>query len=555
MPQRAISIVLAIVGLCAVAALAIAGADAWAQSRRGPRWWRRIVGAGLALAAMFSAGSCRLVAEDQPGVDPVLLRRLDNRRKRFPVIEWLAREPELNPALRERLLDVIEEDLAVTRYGRDLDEMKNPPAKYEDGGPRFKESFTALLYIKARLTKRSGLSLRETRCWKRIARVLHELQEIGAGRRGYLPFDIAGVTRLENDYVGALEDVAALKLAELLGNSEAALLKQELNRHWGAANYKRVYEDGNASCYMGIFGIDDRQESPERLSRRLDALKALASAETVRPAVVERALASVLRDLEYVREAKWSWARNEEAAEDIGEYRERASWSIEAVEERVPDPALALEDRDEWHSVRAAFVEALPHKWAATSTTAERKRLARLFDEVRAKVVRLFLEGGVSAGEAALVLFEAEGLRNGVCFDRPADLTRDELLADLDEDDALDSYIAEGDTPEEARIKYEGDLARWKTEGLVSECLQRLEEDIPRLKRAVERPLARPAVLSLLLPSVERDLLVFSETASSCNPYAGGELESRWRDKAEDIIRETRAVVAGMKAPSAAGGE
>jgi predicted DNA-binding protein (UPF0251 family) len=550
-----VNIVLAVFGLCAVAALVVAGADAWAQSRRGPKWWRRIVGAGLALAAMLGAASCRSAPSEAPGVDPRLLRGLDDRRKRFHVIEWLARGPKLAPALRERLLDVIEEDLAVMRYGRDLDEMKDPLSEDANGLVLLDERFTNLLCIKARLTERSGLRLRETRCWKRIARVLHELQEIGAGRRGYYPFDTAGARRLDNDYVGALEDVAALKLARLIDDAEATLLKQELDRHREAANYKRVYEDMHTTCYLGIYGIDDRQESPERLSRRLDALKALASAETVRPAVVERALASVLRDMEFITEAKWRGQRNEEDAESYGELREHASWSIEAIEERVPDPALALEDRDEWHSVRAAFAEALPHKWAATSTTVGRKRLARRFDEARAKVVKLFLEGGLSTDEAALVLFEAESLRNGVCFGRPADLTGDELLVDLGDDNTFDSYIAEGDTPEEAGIKHERDLARWKAEGLVWECLRRLEEDVPRLTRAVEGRLARPAVLGLLLPSVERDMLLFSETASSHNPYAGGELESRWRDRAEDIIRKTRAVVEGMKALASGGDE
>jgi hypothetical protein len=555
MPQRAVNIVLAAIGLVVVAALVVAGADAYAHARRGPRWWRRVVGAGLALIAMFGAGSCRPVPEEHPGIDPLLLRSLDNRRKRLPVIEWLVRQPELTPALRERLLDVIEEDLAVMRYGRDLDEMEDSLSARANGVVLLDERSTNLLYFKARLTQRSGLRLRATRCWKRIARVLHELQEIGAGRRGNFPFDIAGARRLDNDYVGALEDVAALKLARLLDDAEATLLKQELDRHREAAGYKRVHEDMHTTCYLGIYGIDDREESPERLGKRLDALKALADSETVRPAVVERALASALRDMEFIREAKWRGQRNEEDAESYGELREHASWSIEAIEERVPDPALALEDRDEWHSVRAAFAEALPHKWAATSTTADRKRLARRFDEARAKVVRLFLEGGISADEAALILFEAESLRNGFCAFRPADLEGDILLADLGPYNGFEDYLSEGDTPEEARVRFERDNVEQKTEELVWKCLQRLEEDIPRLKRAVEGRLARPAVLGLLLPSVERDLLLFFETASSYNPYAGGELESSWRDRAEDIIRKTRAVVAGIEALSTVGAE
>ena len=65
MTERLLNALLALVGVLAVAALALLGLDAWRAARTGPRWRRRLVTAGLALLATVGVPACESGAEPQ----------------------------------------------------------------------------------------------------------------------------------------------------------------------------------------------------------------------------------------------------------------------------------------------------------------------------------------------------------------------------------------------------------------------------------------------------------------------------------------------------------
>jgi hypothetical protein len=67
MSDRLLNIVLAIAGVLVVAAIAVLGYDAYRAARTGPRWRRRLVGAGLMLLAALGIPGCSSAAEAPAG--------------------------------------------------------------------------------------------------------------------------------------------------------------------------------------------------------------------------------------------------------------------------------------------------------------------------------------------------------------------------------------------------------------------------------------------------------------------------------------------------------
>jgi len=66
MPQRTFNLLIAIVGLALVAAIALVGFDVYRAAKTGPRWKRRLVGAGLALLAALGLPACDKATDASP---------------------------------------------------------------------------------------------------------------------------------------------------------------------------------------------------------------------------------------------------------------------------------------------------------------------------------------------------------------------------------------------------------------------------------------------------------------------------------------------------------
>ncbi len=120
MPQRTINLLAALFGLAAVAAIVIMGYDIQLAARTGPRWKRRLVGAGLALLAAFGQISCSK-GDDPPLTDTATDVATDNLQdsshwKRLLTI-WKDAEDvasgkqgpyPFNKAGKKRMLNVLE---------------------------------------------------------------------------------------------------------------------------------------------------------------------------------------------------------------------------------------------------------------------------------------------------------------------------------------------------------------------------------------------------------------------------------------------------------------
>ncbi|MBM4042028.1 MAG: hypothetical protein FJ290_26330, partial [Planctomycetes bacterium] len=86
MSNRMVGTILALAGVVVVAALVLLGLDAWRAARTGPRWRRRLVGAGLSLLALLGvaptasaaeAPSKLVAADGKPLADSVEWKALD----------------------------------------------------------------------------------------------------------------------------------------------------------------------------------------------------------------------------------------------------------------------------------------------------------------------------------------------------------------------------------------------------------------------------------------------------------------------------------------------
>ena len=132
--------------------------------------------------------------------------------------------------------------------------------------------------------------------------VWKEAQEVSSGKRGSHPFDEAGKVALLARMDGTKRDIEALRGAGHIGPAAAELLQEDLAILRGGVQSKRPTEMRMATCYQAI-AVDERRTSYERLKARLPLLQRLVTEERVSPAVADKVLAQVQRDLARLRSA------------------------------------------------------------------------------------------------------------------------------------------------------------------------------------------------------------------------------------------------------------
>ncbi|MHC5057426.1 MAG: hypothetical protein ACYTKD_22355 [Planctomycetota bacterium] len=414
MPQRALNIVLAVFGLCAVAALALAGADAWAHSRRGPWWWRRTVGAGLALMTLLGLGSCAREAESFAPEFP----GLSDLTKRLPAIERLAAAEKAapDPDRRRALLDAINEDLRSRRPRTMSDEDLRGlwERNFREPDVRHRK----LIRLKADLIASSGVALEATDCWQRMVDVWREAAEIGSGRRGRFPVDASGKARLLGRLREAADDLLVLRLAGLLDCYEAELLNGELLKLADEVRHVGVVDLKGTMCYMTL-GPDVLGRSATALRKRLDTLMTIAGRRVLRPVVFARALDGVACDIDLLANADLWHDREKEKA--LHELARRARAAVEAFAAGVGDADPPLEAMDEWQLVESAFRHALSLVETGRSTRAQRSRAEREVADARVAAVRLYLHGKLSWHGLGALREAAEGLLYTIALGPPVD--------------------------------------------------------------------------------------------------------------------------------------
>ena len=134
MPQRALNLGLALVGLVAVLGLLVIGFDLHRASSSGPRWRQRLLAAGVALLVFFwftlSRGCMAPQSRPQTCYFPSSMRPADKTVEcvaaRLPLLERLADADRLHPAALDKVITTVEQDLADLGRPETLNRIPQP---------------------------------------------------------------------------------------------------------------------------------------------------------------------------------------------------------------------------------------------------------------------------------------------------------------------------------------------------------------------------------------------------------------------------------------------
>ncbi len=258
--------------------------------------------------------------------------------------------------------------------------------------------------------------------WRRLVAVWAEAEAVASGGRGPNPFDRKGKQRLLEDLTAAAGDVDALAQAGKLDASEAGLLREDLKALTIGVGNKRPVEERSMACYRPMLVIPAR-ESAERLAARLPFLEKLASSEKLHPAVVQKALVSVERDLAVLADEKslthFSAAERAKAEETGAAVRA----AVEKGRARLAgdEPQARLEQSSDLRAVVGAWAYAKPLATSGKSTTAERRAADEKLAAAKAAIGRLVQTGELSSAEAELLKVEATNIREDIYRGPPTD--------------------------------------------------------------------------------------------------------------------------------------
>lgn len=298
MPQRVLNIILAIIGICAVAALAVAGADAWAHARRGPRWWRRIVGAGLALVAMMGIGSCRKKPPVNtcytPGALPAAQETALSLRERATILDEFAAAETLDRETTLIVLETIEDKLAILSNEAALAELSpDERAKAEALRDEVRAKIEA---IRKKLgpapqDKPELQGLEATDEWQTVIAAWREIAPLAETHKSTSAQRVAAKANLD----AARGAITKLVDAGELSRPEAALLASEADR-LQKEMYRDPPTDSHVRCYSRMMVVPARN-SLARIAKRLPLLERLATSSDIHAAALAKVLPSIEADL------------------------------------------------------------------------------------------------------------------------------------------------------------------------------------------------------------------------------------------------------------------
>ncbi len=290
MPQRAMNLILAVLGLLAVAGLLLAGADIYRAARTGPGWKRRLVTAGLFLLAMLGVTSCEKKDRPvcyRPMILPPARQSLERLPQQLSLLDEFARE-SLRADAVYKTLEAIERDIATLADDRRLAEL--PEAERVQATELRDAAKAKVREVRRRLrTLRGGIE--ETNEWKAIAEAWKGAAPLAESGRSTTAQREFAKKKLK----GAHQAVQRLAVLGLLTEAEMGLLVSEAER-LRKDIYRNPPTDCKVTCYDMEF-IPPRLQSLERLSQRLPLLKKLAAEGSVHPAVLEKIVPSIEADL------------------------------------------------------------------------------------------------------------------------------------------------------------------------------------------------------------------------------------------------------------------
>ena len=473
MPQRAVNLVLVVAGVATVALLMVLGVDLARAANRGPRWKRRMVGAGLLLLGTLGLAPANpgCMISDVPNQTESVNDPVATLRQRIASLERLAANEKAQPAALENALeslaDAVEEMESEEQMSITIGEV--PPAEARELRKRAAELTQT---VRDRLDGQPGPTLAASPQWKRLIALWQTAEEIATFQRGGYPYSDAEQNRLIHALKQAQCDTAHLAAHSLLEPEEAAAIRIELATLIEGVHEVRPKELRNASCYfcgpINVFGA----RPAEQIADRLPLLEKMVASDHLRPEVAERVLSTVERDIAnldesridgYVSEQQNAWRQARQDAEKL----------VKKIRSRLGIAPMPLQENATWRRITATWDEGIR----------EAKKGGDGFDWVNATsaklqdthhlLVRLWIEGRITQTE--LGLLRAHSLR-------------------LEEDLALPSLTA-------------GDREKWRALCAV----RRLCYQLPLVQKLPGDSTRQPVILKIILTDVETASQVLSE--------------------------------------------
>jgi hypothetical protein len=235
MPQRAISLTLTLIGLAAVLGLLLLRLNPERAAQTGPRWKRRLVALGLVLLTGIGFAGCEKKSTSSGESVPVNHAPVRNAAS-------------VTPAVPGNTAPAIVADLAKTAQ------------------------------------------------WQQVSAAWREAADIGAGKRGDYPFNLAGKKKLLAKLEQARKNIAQLQAIKLLSEPEAGLLAADLTELTAQVNSKRPEEERYTTCYDMMMVIPARV-SMERLAQRLPLLTKMSAQDAISPEVVAKVVGGIEKDI------------------------------------------------------------------------------------------------------------------------------------------------------------------------------------------------------------------------------------------------------------------
>ncbi len=462
MPYRASNLVIGLLGLFAILALLLVGADLLRHARQGAGWKQRLVGAGLMLLA--SVGLIPAAVSGCAKKDSVS-RPKDQTAGQSAG----SRDPDMVPGVES---GVEPGDRAARRRA-------NPPKKRPVASDPL-----------------------PTDPRQRIAAVTAEAQEIIAGKRGGYPFDKAGKARMLAHLDKAKAAVEALAKQGKLGAGEAGLWKADLDAMKAKIRKFRTVDLKGMSCYAPRPMPRDGELALRRMRSRFGFLEKLASAKRLHPKVVHKVLVKIEADVAVLSSPTATVGMKREADKELArKIAKEAPAYIKAVRAKlgVPIPSTAgLEKIPQWAAVVADLqsVGKLIGPAAAKSgelTRAERHQALQAVSRTLEAVSTLRTAGRLTEGEASLLRLEATRLRT-------------EMMRARDRARAARGGSAGKPPPPPAREAFQRMNARLRALQSIAKAGEITKVVLPRVLPAIEadlRILGDPEQIARL-PKIER---------------------------------------------------
>lgn len=125
MPQRAVGILLGVLGLCLVGMLLLVGVDLLVASRTGPRWKRKLLIAGLLFLGLNTSTGCQLFFSCYAPVPPPTPAEMsyDRLSSQLKLLDQMARSKKLDPKVVDKTLVAVQQDLEVLDKEEELDKL------------------------------------------------------------------------------------------------------------------------------------------------------------------------------------------------------------------------------------------------------------------------------------------------------------------------------------------------------------------------------------------------------------------------------------------------